>query len=114
MSASLEAAIVEMLRSKGDGVSMVELSRIPEFTGDMVLFGEPGCVIWTRCTQEAITALRRLMDSQQVLIRQTQPLVYLVDGGTIDLPLAKRLRPYKHPHWLPVALSRGPRFPAQA
>jgi hypothetical protein len=37
-------------------------------------------------------------------------LVYVADGALPDLPVARTLRRYKRPHWLPVAFRRGPRF----
>jgi hypothetical protein len=32
------------------------------------------------------------------------PLSYFIDGCALTLPLARRVRKYKEPHWLPVVL----------
>ena len=44
-------------------------------------------------------------DDKSMELQVSQPLVYLVDGKILALPLAKSLRHYKQPHWLPVVLS---------
>lgn len=105
----MKTKILDYVREKGGGVSMVELSRdIPGFNGNRAMFSGEGTniVVWNGISQEAIDALAELVQDNQIEVKATQPFVYLIDGGGLDLPLAKRTNHhYKKPHWLPVAIS---------
>ncbi len=92
---------------KRPGTSFAELFGIEGFAGEMNMFWEPqnasNIIIWSGVSQEAADAFNDLIGSKAIEMRPTQFLTYLVDGRTLTLPLAKQLRHYKSPHWLPVA-----------
>lgn len=85
-----------------DTASFVELLEAcgPEAIGDLTLTPRRNLLLWRGVSGafcEALTAA-----GTRVLPVPTEPLVYLVDGGFLCLPVAKQLRHYSSPHWLPV------------
>jgi hypothetical protein len=92
--------------SKG-AVSFVELAReVPGFEGDLQLrLPQKNWVLWSGLSQEAVDALKELMDDNLITQTPCQPITYMVDGGWLDLPLVKTARSYKKPHWIPVTYS---------
>lgn len=96
--------ILEMI-SKG-GVSYVELSRIPGFSGGpdntwaMELMDN--LILWSPVSVEAIDILNTLLKEQKITFVPCPLLVYAADGAFLKLPLVKKLQAYKKPHWLPV------------
>jgi hypothetical protein len=109
-------AVYDLIRTRG-GVSFVEVGKITpptEASGDLVtMWAAPNCMLWEslpRATAEAILELER---EDRIRIKSAALLVYLIDGETIRLPIAKRVRPYKAPHWIPTTLwaTNDPRLP---
>lgn len=88
-------------------VSFVELSNnIEGFNGDLAICLGENIIIWSGMSQEACDALRQLTHVDKTIeYIPASPLVYLCDGGGLDLPLAKSARKYKKPHWLRVTLN---------
>lgn len=108
----MKETILNLLRQKGDGVSFVELSRIDGFNGKTEYgYPEKNIFLWFHCSETAITALTELNDAKQIEFRPTDKLVYFVDGGIPKAPIAKSVRTYSKPHWLPSTLYRGQCFP---
>lgn len=67
-------------------------------------------VVWVFSNEEMAEVWTTIIDclraeNKGIELRAAQPIVYLVDGKTLTFPLAKSLRNYKKPHWLPVVLS---------
>jgi hypothetical protein len=103
---TLERGIVAML-DRG-GVSFVELMEIDGFAGDCeVGRSEYNIVYWVGVSLEASNILKRLLIEGVFHFAPTDPLVYLIDGCTLRLPLVKSATKYKTPHWCPVALNKG-------
>jgi hypothetical protein len=92
------------------GVSMVEVSWMQGSKGERALYGggSPDCnvVLWVGLTENLIQALVQLMAEEKIEARTANPLIYLADGGGLNLPIAKGInRKYKTPHWAPVVLN---------
>ena len=62
-------------------------------------------VLWSGLSDEGIAVLQDVLE-MGCEYAPTPPLVYLVDGSMLNLPLAKSARKYKKPHWLPVLIKR--------
>ena len=97
-----------------DDVSFVEATRVLgehlDTTGTLGLHvpGFDNVLLWDGLSREAVDVLKELMESKQAHWRHTGALVYWVDGEILDYPIAKSLRPYKSPRWLPGVLCSGP------
>ena len=91
--------------SKG-GVSFVELSReVPGFKGDNWIKTDKNWIFWSNISDEAAQTLLDLENENLIKKIPCQSIIYIMDGGWIDLPLVKSDRTYKKPHWLPVTYS---------
>jgi hypothetical protein len=87
-------------------VSFVELERFlgGEMSGDFNLFKGDNVVLWSGVSERFAEAFASLVETGQVRLVPTSPLVYLIDGKALRLPLVKGRYRYKKPHWLPVVL----------
>lgn len=91
--------------SKG-GVSFVELMReVPGFRGDNRMINAKNMVYWDGISDEAAQTLLDLQNENIIEKTPCHPVIYVCDGGGMNLPLVKRDRTYKKPHWLPVTYS---------
>jgi len=117
---NLETAIRAEL--KRDHVSFAELSRIEGFRGSCEIgFLDRNILIWQSISREAIDIIRRIQVAHEVyLIPASSALIYIIDGVTLNLPIAKRWQHYKTLHWLPTVFTlewwpdRGTALPALA
>lgn len=100
---AMKAAILALVEELG-GVSFVDLGRrIEGFNGDREYYlADTEIVIWGGMSPEAIESLNALMDEKKIVPKDSNLLVYLIDGQTLRLPLAKGKRKYKTPHWAPI------------
>ena len=108
-------AVIAYVERMGGGVSFVELrdrlSPYMETDGSYELgLGHLNVVFWSRMSKAFADAVTAAVRSDAVHQVPTEPLVYLIDGGYLDMPLVKRppKSGYRAPHWLPVALYPGP------
>ena len=100
-------AVLDLVR-KRPGTSWVELCRLVEGAkGERFVFGGPNVVLWHGVSQDLIDAVNALRDAGLIELRASVPLVYMVDGEVLTLPLARRLPEvgYAEPHWLPTEFS---------
>ncbi len=87
-------------------VSYAELSRdIEGFPGDYEDILKQNLILWSGLSLEASIALSELVSENKITISPASPLVYLIDGISPGLPVAKRVQDYKKRHWLPVTFS---------
>jgi len=100
--------VYEFIR-KG-GVSYVELER--EFgagDGEYLTCSsiDHNIIFWCSINPDVEDALVNLQHSGRVEANPTDALVYVVDGGVIDMPIARRppKKGYKTQHWLPITFS---------
>lgn len=91
------------LISKRGGVSFVELERINGFKGDYNWCIKNNIFLWNEMSHEAVLAILGLINSKEIVMKASVPLVYMHDGATINLPIAKKLNfNYKTKRWFPV------------
>jgi hypothetical protein len=88
--------------SSGDYVSFAELMQAcgGEARGDLTMELKDNLVLWSGVSQLFNDAFKLSLESIEP--KPTTPLTYLIDGMSLNLPVAKTNRAYKHPHWLPV------------
>lgn len=97
---------IKKLLPKG-GVSFAEMSRIDGFNGtlSMCLGGNENVILWSDMSQEAIEAIKQILDEGEYKMVPTQAMVYWIDGLVPSLPTVKRNMVYKTLHWLPVSFN---------
>lgn len=109
---TLENHILKLIRAKHD-VSFVELEKLFTklgygFRGDASILVNDvklsNIIIWDGWNKEYTNCLINMLANDQIIVKPTSTLVYLIDGCTLELPVAKHIRRYKKPHWLPVVL----------
>jgi hypothetical protein len=84
----------------------------------MNLFGEeakgsycmeypPNCIWWVGMSEKMIDAIELCQKRKSIEPGYAHYLVYLIDGGMLKFPIAKRLPKggYKKPHWVPVVFN---------
>lgn len=62
----------------------------------------PTIILWKGMSEEFVNAIAELLKEEKIFIFPTSHLTYMADGGLLKLPLARSIRNYKKPHWLPV------------
>lgn len=108
------AAAILQLVTECKHVTFAELSQMIEGFGggELCLSLETdelsNAVMWVGMTQAAIDALEELRLAKAIHPVPTVPLVYLIDGSMLKLPICKSKRHYKKPHWLPMVFNPGP------
>jgi hypothetical protein len=104
----LAASVVDLVQTT-DNVSFAELSnRWPEHfrNGPLQYMVGDGIVVWVGLSDVAADALDIIRAGKTINLKPSSTLVYLADGVVLQLPIAKKARKYKHPHWLPTVLCR--------
>ena len=106
----MKSEILELIRRK-QAVSFVELAReIPGFTDtadgmDMAVTEWANVILWTDLSREAIRAIQELEAEGSIDAHLCGVWPYVIDGATLNLPIAKPKRSYRKPRWLPVTWS---------
>ena len=96
-----------------DHVSFAQLAddfpefRDGEFTIVQIGPKHSNIVLWTGMTKAATEAYAMAVSSGRVTAAPTSPIAYLLDGRALKLPIAKTMRHYQKPRWLPVVLRPG-------
>jgi hypothetical protein len=112
-TADAKKALLDYVR-KHDHVSMVQAVRIlgehvdPKGSLAMCHSEFQNIILWAGLSEEANGILLDLFQSGLIHWKTTPILVYMADGAALNFPLAKSLRAYKTPRWLPVVLRPGP------
>lgn len=98
-----------------DAVSCVELERFLdgigfEYRGDFCIASTKSrnVVFWSGWNQDIISLVGELQEENAIHKEPAQFLVYLLDGGGLDMPTVKTYREYKRDHWLPIVFCKGP------
>jgi hypothetical protein len=109
----LASVVLTMVRER-DHVSFAELAREwPEHFRDGPLEIRssvgPNLVLWAGLSETGADALEQMKNRTVAYEPASSPLVYLIDGCTLNYPLAKAksrkaLFDYKRPHWIPTVL----------
>jgi len=79
--------------------------EFPDFFGGDCSFGMPekNILYWVGLSETGGDSIEAAVRSKVVEMRPTHIMNYVADGRILNLPLAKTLRVYKKPHWIPVA-----------
>ena len=120
--ATLADAIFKVVQHL-DWVSFAELPRrladagvnADDLRGEHTLELAGNVILWAGLSAELVDTLCGLLSEKRVFLHQATVLTYMVDGGTLTLPLAKCPPPagYTRPHWLPACLRLVPMKPAK-
>lgn len=107
---ALEDRVVAFITERGGGVSFVELEReFPEeFEGHEHALDLADCeniMLWQPVSLAMAGALNSASTDGRIVMKPAPQIVYLVDGKILGIPLARKLRHYKAPRWLPVTFS---------
>jgi hypothetical protein len=104
-------AVAEFMSERKGGVTFVELRDFlaphMEVEGKIALPlpKYENIILWVGTSQTFFDAVAKALSAHLIESHPTQVLVYMVDGCMVDMPLAKSLRQYKEPHWLPIAFN---------
>lgn len=105
----LAGAIVEYVRHY-DYVSFPELLRrlepFADVRGTWALEIAPNVVLWLGMSDAFVDAFNEAKRRGPLVPVPASTLTYLIDGGLLNLPVAKRIPKggYKKEHWLPITL----------
>ena len=107
--------IPAFIKSRGEHVTFIELLKgLPYLRGEWTIyFGDDEKILWVGVSQECIDGLGQLSAEGKIYQWLCSPIVYLADGGGLDLPLLKGPQKYKRPHWMPVTFALRPPTEAQ-
>jgi len=101
--------IVGLIRERRGNVTFAEFARHfgAAFEGDigMCFAANENIVLWPNMSEAFLDALESLLSDGIIGMKPTDPLVYIVDGLALTLPVVRGRYKYKTPHWLPVVFS---------
>ena len=105
----LSERILEIVVGRGS-VSFAELDRVEGFGGgdqELIVDGDQlsNVIVWQRLTEAAVDAIAELQREKFIELKGASRLIYLIDGCSLRLPLAKSRRHYKKPRWWPAVLN---------
>ena len=107
----IKQAILDKV-TKDDHVTFAEITRMDGCGGDYELFRpDVNVVLWQHLSLEAIEAIEELREEGRIHYDVCHWLVYVVDGGFLNLTIVKRRPPpggFKKTCWLPTTLRPGP------
>lgn len=105
---ALKKSVLEYIQKTGD-ISYAELqwlfNRLGfDYRGDLEIYSpiNENVIFWCGWNQEAIEIMNELKSENLIEQEPVQPLVYIIDGAALRLPLVKRAVKYQTPHWLPL------------
>jgi len=108
MTTDMKTEVLNYIKKNGD-TSYADLEQLFDslhfdWNGDLAIASAVNNTIffWYGWNEAAAGITTDLVHDGQLFREATQPLIYLIDGKCLDLPLAKALIKYKKPHWLPV------------
>jgi len=90
-------------------VSLAELKIYfeDEFTGDNAWYFTPytNLIIWSGINQAFTTILNDLQVDKLIQVKRCMVLIYAIDGVIPNMKVARYIRQYKKPRWLPVVFN---------
>ncbi|MBX3389209.1 MAG: hypothetical protein KF691_07100 [Phycisphaeraceae bacterium] len=119
MNVELRQAILGYV-NEHDHVTFAELQR--EFGSRFNMRGEvglaperlPTLLYWVGMSREFCAAVNDLTAKRGPLaLALCSPMVYILDGATLTLPIATKAHPYKSDHWLPVVIRPRAKYEAE-
>jgi hypothetical protein len=62
-------------------------------------------ILWVDWNDEAMDLLTEVIDENDFNLSTAHPIVYMIDGKMVNLPIAKNFsHPYKYARWIPTLL----------
>ena len=105
---ALKRIVFEYICKNGD-TSYAELQWLFDkvgfdYRGEFEIYSpvNDNVIFWCGWNREAIEILNELKTENLVEQEPVQPLVYLIDGAALSLPVVRRAVNYQTPHWLPL------------
>lgn len=96
--------LLKYIADKGS-VTFVGIQRVfSDSTGGMGLL-KPGnnIVLWCGMSKKLTDVITSLIKDKSIQLNTVSPLIYLIDGGVLTMPLALGDNyEYQEEHWLPV------------
>ena len=102
--------IVQIVKKRGYVTFVEILKEFPEERGEYGFCAPhlPNVILWPNISERLGYILRDLIESGEIHVHPSTQLIYAMDGKLIELPIAKKLFPYKKPHWFPVTFHHSP------
>lgn len=87
-------------------VYKMPVKRDDGFVSDIFLNDWSNVLLWIAATPEMADVFHDVIGDDRVEMKPTVPLLYMMDGKVLTIPLAKRVPKlgYKNPRWLPVVI----------
>lgn len=106
----IKTAIREYLKRSPAGNSFVELQNACaqagiDSNGECGLLLKENLYVWAGVSDDFSDAYQDLWNGGEIKGLPTTPMIYWIDGQALTLPVAKRYKPYKKPHWFPIAIA---------
>lgn len=101
---TLANSIFDFVKNNGP-TTLLELSnQTAQNKGDFRIVPRHGLIMWEGVTQDFCEALNHLLEAKKIEWETCSPLLYLLDGGSMNLPIANSFRDYKKERWFPVVI----------
>ena len=105
--------VIAFIKKVGGGVSFAELKNYFRDTSGIKQFSIRGnsysnIVLWCDMSEKFCDVMENVEASCEIEMVQVNPVVYVIDGILLRLPIAQSMRHYKSPRWLPVAYDLKP------
>lgn len=107
----IKNAILDYIKTH-EGTSYVEIENLFnklgfKWEGDYCLCSEKNknVIYWSGWNEEAVQILNELQEEGFIEKVPTEPLLYIIDGKSLNFPIVKSFRQYKDPHWLPIVFN---------
>src|SRR5262245_62762834 len=100
-------AVLDYIRAQ-DWVTYAEIKKVlaPYIqvagNGGVAMGDFANVTLWSGVSRAFVDTVNEVLRTQLVARQPVSVISYLCDGTSLTLPLAKRLRAYAKPHWLPV------------
>ncbi len=104
----LKEDILACIAKRGSNTTFAELSKYVEGFNGEYQYNTPysNLIIWSKMSKDAVEAIYQLNREKRVILSTVSIWVYIYEGRGLNVPVAKRLRAYKKPHWLPTVINR--------
>jgi hypothetical protein len=107
-----ESGIISFIESRQHVTFMELVMNFSGFTGGEWSMSVPGfdnIVLWMGMSEEVIELMTGLLNSKKIYAHPSCVLNYVMDGGSLKLPIAKKAIRYRKRHWFPVSFCTFPK-----
>lgn len=71
---------------------------------------ETNIIMMNNISQECIDSIIELINGDIIKIQPTSLMVAMIDGNIFRVPIAKSIRVYKTPRWIPMLIEKSKNF----